>query len=205
MAASPAAAPASGLDPVFAAAAADETQAWRALAGLWGASLGAGDPCGVALEQSLHCYRTRGGLGPIRQLGRPGIVRLADEKGHATHVLLIGLSDDSATLRVAGADRKVPLAQLARAWRGEFATLWRAPPGYRSGQLIGSSGPLAPWLNERLAMSDAAAARPAGAETLATRVFAFQLAHGLDPDGQAGPLTMMQINRASGVDEPRLR
>ncbi|WP_409970417.1 peptidoglycan-binding domain-containing protein [Piscinibacter sp.] len=37
------------------------------------------------------------------------------------------------------------------------------------------------------------------------RVFAFQLAQGLQPDGLAGPLTLMQLTRASGIDEPRLK
>ena len=31
-----------------------------------------------------------------------------------------------------------------------------------------------------------------------------QLAQGLRPDGIAGPTTFMQLNRATGVDEPRL-
>lgn len=34
---------------------------------------------------------------------------------------------------------------------------------------------------------------------------AFQVAQGLQADGLPGPLTFMQLNRASGVDEPRLR
>jgi general secretion pathway protein A len=36
------------------------------------------------------------------------------------------------------------------------------------------------------------------------RVLAFQLTQGLAPDGLAGPLTLKQLNRASGIDEPRL-
>jgi general secretion pathway protein A len=196
---------ANGLDAVFGTSAADEAQAWRALASLWGASLGAGEPCIAASQQALYCYRTHGGLGPIRQLGRPGIVKLADDRGRVAHVLLTGVGEDSATLYIDGAEHTVPLAALARAWRGEFATFWRAPPGYRVGELVFSNGPLAPWLNQRLAMVDGAASAPAGEEVLKARVFAFQLAHGLEPDGLAGPLTLMQINRASGVDEPRLQ
>ncbi|MBC7610001.1 MAG: peptidoglycan-binding protein, partial [Polaromonas sp.] len=39
---------------------------------------------------------------------------------------------------------------------------------------------------------------------LRARIYAFQLAHGLAPDGQAGPITLMQLNRATGVNEPLL-
>jgi general secretion pathway protein A len=197
-------APASALDALFARGSADEGAAWRGLAALWGVSLPPGDACEVAVSQGLHCHRTRGGLGPIRQLGRPGIVKLADEHGHSAQVLLTGLSDDSATLRIGGVEQTVPLAQLARAWRGEFATFWRAPAGYRAGELASGGGPLATWLRERLAAIDAGSATTSAEQPLSSRIFAFQLAHGLEPDGLAGPLTMMQLNRASGVDEPRL-
>jgi len=197
-------APASALDALFARGSADEGAAWRGLAALWGVSLAPGDACEVAVPQGLHCHRTRGGLGPIRQLARPGIVKLTDEHGHSAHVLLTGLGDDSATLRIGGVEQTVPLAQLARAWRGEFATFWRAPAGYRTGELASGDGPLATWLRERLASIDAVGAAPGAEQPLSSRIFAFQLAHGLEPDGLAGPLTMMQLNRASGVDEPRL-
>jgi len=195
--------PPTALDALFAAPLSDEPRAWRALAGQWGVVLAAGEPCVAALPQGLHCYRGRGGLAPIRQVDRPVVVTLADERGRLAHALLVGLSDDTATLRIGNFDHSVPLAQLARAWRGEFATLWRAPPGYREGELAGAGGPLAAWLAQRLAAADGQPA-PVGAEALAARVFAFQLANGLAPDGLAGPLTLMKMNRASGVDEPRL-
>jgi general secretion pathway protein A len=194
----------SGLAAEWAVASADEAPAWRQLAGLWGASLGAGDPCSAAAQQLLRCYRTRGGLGPIRQLGRPGILKLVDAGGRTTHVLLVRLSDDRATLRFGNLEQTVPLTRLARVWRGEFATFWRTPPGYREGERAGSER-MVPWLEQRLALLDPSAPPPLGEGALKDRVFAFQLAHGLEPDGRAGPLTMMTINRASGVDEPRLQ
>ncbi|MDB5958302.1 peptidoglycan-binding domain-containing protein, partial [Ramlibacter sp.] len=40
---------------------------------------------------------------------------------------------------------------------------------------------------------------------LRAEVRAFQLAQGLPADGRPGPLTYMQLNRVSGVDEPRMR
>ena len=43
-----------------------------------------------------------------------------------------------------------------------------------------------------------------GTEATASQV-QFQLAQGLIPDGRAGPMTFMQLNRAAGLAEPRLR
>ena len=40
---------------------------------------------------------------------------------------------------------------------------------------------------------------------LRTWIHRFQLAQGLPSDGSAGPMTLMQLNRANGVDEPRLQ
>jgi general secretion pathway protein A len=114
----------------------------------------------------------------------------------AGHVLVVALADDHATLRLDGRDRVVPLPVLASLWRGDFGTFWRTPPGYREGAGEPAAELLA-WLEERLP-------EPAGTP-LISRVQAFQVAHGLKPDGRAGPMTLMQIQRAHGADEPRLR
>lgn len=207
--AAPAPAPAApppmlGVDAAFTPAAADEAQAWRALAGWWGAALGPGEPCAAALSQSLHCFRSRGGLAALRQLDRPGILRLVDERGRVAYALLTALGDERATLNFGGAELELPLPQLARLWRGEFATYWRAPPGYREGDIASNSGVLGGWLAQHLAGVDSLGSLPPGGDALRSRIAAFQLAQGLTPDGLAGPLTLMQISRASGIDEPRL-
>ena len=193
-----------GLDAAFGAPGADESQAWRTLANLWGASIGSGEPCALAPQQSLACFRGRGGLGLIRQLGRPGIVKLVDERGRTAHVMLTALGADAATLRFGGADHTVPLVSLASAWRGEFATFWRTPPGYRAGDPASAARPSTAWLGQRFAGIDGAARAPSDEAALRSRIFAFQLAHDLEPDGLPGPLTLMQLNRAAGIDEPRL-
>ncbi|MCE9657564.1 MAG: AAA family ATPase [Burkholderiales bacterium] len=191
------------LDTVFATAvAADEATAWRALANLWGASLGPGEPCNAAAAQSLLCFRSRGGLAEVRQLDRPGIVRLVDARGRTAHALLTAFNGEQATLGVGGVVTTVPLAELARVWRGEFATFWRAPPGYREGDITSTAAGGA-WLAQRLAAADGQAGAAASSrEALRARVAAYQLGNGLTPDGVAGPLTLMQLGRAS--DEPRL-
>jgi general secretion pathway protein A len=193
------------IDALFSApgGAADESAAWRALARLWGASLGAGEACSAAGAQSLLCFRSRGGLAEVRQLDRPVIVRLVDSHGRTAHALLTAFNGERATLAVGGAETTVPLAELARIWRGDFATFWRAPPNYRKGDItVTSAG--STWLEQRLTASDGQVGPSPSREALRSRVAAFQLAHCLTPDGVAGPLTLMQLGRASGSDEPRL-
>jgi general secretion pathway protein A len=46
--------------------------------------------------------------------------------------------------------------------------------------------------------------QPVPDEALKARVQAFQKANGLPGGGLPGPMTLMLINRAIGVDEPRL-
>jgi general secretion pathway protein A len=177
-----------------------EPGAWRALAPLWKLDVAGDDPCLAAQQQQVLCWRAPAtNLALIRSLGRPGILTLQVEDGPA-YAVLTGLSDDTATLQIDGQPQTVALGALAQVWRGDFATYWRAPPGYLN-RVGDGAGPLGQWLTERLtAMPGAPDDAP-----LRQRIHAFQLAQGLEPDGLAGPMTFMQLNRASGVDEPRLQ
>ena len=99
---------------------------------------------------------------------------------------------------------RVPLTELADAWRGDYATLWRLPPGHTGRLADGRDGPAGRWLGERIAALQASGRVPVSGQDLAARLLAFQRAQGIDAGGPAGPVTFMQINLASGVDEPRL-
>ncbi|MBA2723982.1 MAG: AAA family ATPase, partial [Methylibium sp.] len=182
----------------------DEGQAWRELAGLWKLELGEGDPCLAARRSEVHCHRGASSLALIRQLNRPGILTLQAEDGGAAYALLTGLSGSEATLRVGELAQTVPLVALAERWRGEFATLWRAPPGYENKVVEGGSGPVAEWLSAQLTSLQGRPQPGTADAALRSRIYAFQLAQGLAPDGLAGPITFMQLNRALGVEEPRL-
>jgi general secretion pathway protein A len=129
---------------------------------------------------------------------------LADERGRSAQAVMVALGANGVTLRVGNVDHVAPLAVLARIWRGEFTTLWRTPPGLGDGALIAADGPLGGLLAQKRAAADGRALPATSAEALGAPVFAFQRAQGLAPDGLAGPLTLMKLNRASGVDEPRL-
>jgi general secretion pathway protein A len=184
-------------------------QAWRELARDWKAEAGEGEPCKALQKDQLNCFSKNLNLALIRELGRPGILTLDAGSTAPSYVVLTGLTRDSATLRAAGTEQTVTLAALAARWQGDFATLWRAPPGYAA--RTGSSGTreTQDWIAGRLAEVNGspvpAGKRAPDAALLKTQLRSFQLAQGLVADGQVGPMTFMQLNRVAGVEEPRLR
>jgi len=190
-AASAASAPAqqADLESLLAYAQPLQATAWRELALLWGVSIGEGDPCAVALQARLACFRSAsGGLPVVKQLGRPGLIALRRPGREPVYALLLGLNSHSATLRAGTQRFDVSLAALAQAWRGDFATYWRTPPGWRGEGAAEQGAALQPWVADRLLAAGIGAAPP-----LAERVRAFQLTQGLPPDGLTGPLTLMRL------------
>ncbi|GAB2579807.1 ExeA family protein [Ramlibacter solisilvae] len=184
----------------------DPADAWRELAQMWKAEPGAGEPCQALARQQLQCFNRNLTLGLIRELGRPGIITLDAQHGAPRYALLTGLTRDTATLRADGTEQTVTLAALADRWQGEFATLWRTPPGY--GERSGARGELVDWIAQRLATANGRPAPQAPSTldaSLRAQLRAFQVAQGLQADGQPGPMTFMQLNRAGGADEPRLQ
>jgi general secretion pathway protein A len=189
------------------ASAAGEEQAWRELASMWSVPAEGGPLCEEVPWQTVRCYRSERGLDVIRELGRPGLVQLRVGEGRNAYALLVALNDKAATLRAGGIERTLPLAALSLVWRGDFATLWRIPPGYKGLVAGGQAGPVVDQLAQQLATwrkEPAPAASAAFDDALRSKLIAFQQAKGLKPDGIAGPTTFMMLNRSSGVDEPRL-
>ncbi|MDF1485588.1 AAA family ATPase [Ramlibacter sp. H39-3-26] len=201
----PAAAHEDGMAVFLAAQPRDDGAAWRALATAWNAAPPAAgaDACAALSSQGIQCYRNRNtGLGLIFQLDRPGLLMLHGADGQAVPVLLRRLDGEQATLEGAGGRTlRIATDELARAWRGDYATLWRQPPG-APGTPAGNA-----WLDAQLPAEAAGGGvlRPPDAAQRRARILRFQLAQGLAPDGRAGPLTLMLLNRAAGVPEPRLR
>lgn len=171
----------------------DERSAWRLLAPAWGLPGDAAEPCAAWAAQQVQCFRGQANLAQVRMLDRPGLLTLSDGRGRSAYALLTGIGADAAELQVGGSRQTVPLGQLAEWWTGEFATLWRAP----AGATAEDPATLARRLDQALGTAREGA-------DLRARIQTFQRAQGLRADGVAGPMTTMQLNRATGVDEPRL-
>ena len=188
----------------------DINSAWNTLAPSWQLPANATDPCAAAAAQQLQCLRTSQLTLPLlRQLGRPGIVGLRSGTGTTLYAVLVGLDEQTATLRVDTNLHRVRLTALGRLWNGNFATYWLAPPGYNPVARDGSTPAVFQELSRQLARLDGTPP-PTTASTrldaaLKEQVRNFQRAHGLQADGQPGPLTYMQIESALGTSGPRLQ
>ena len=189
------------IGPLLAAAHASPATAWRELALRWNVAIGEGEPCAAAAQARLACYRNAAaGLAVVRQLARPGLLGLRTGSGNGiVFAVLVALDERHATLQVGSQSYVLPLAALAGAWGGDFATFWRLPPGWADTPDGGSNVAARAWLEQGLAGAGFMAGAP-----LAERVRGFQITQGLPADGRAGPMTVMRLNRAAGVDEPKL-
>jgi len=185
----------------------DEAEAIRQLARVWNLSVTGDDPCEAAHAKSVLCHRSNGGVAELRLLDRPAMLKLYDQANRPFYAMLTALSDNTVRLRAGDAQQEVGLVSLARHFRGEFITLWRAPSGFDTAVEVGDRGPAADWFAAELAKLNGSGApdsdQPFTQKTL-KQVKHFQQAHGLFVDGVIGPVTAMHINRAAGVAEPRL-
>jgi general secretion pathway protein A len=188
----------------------DPATAFRLLGQQWGIAIEPGDPCTSVQSRNLRCYRSTGGLAELRRLDRPAVLTLIDGAQLSHHAVLIGLSDTSAELRLAGkeSDLHIGLDELSRHFQGEFVAFWRQPPGYTREINLGDKGEAVDWINAQLSRINGGIESVQGeayGAAMVRQVRQFQQAQGLAADGIAGSRTLMLLNRAAGVAEPRLR
>lgn len=175
---------------------------WSALRDLWVEDSPPGDCTpGDSMTVGLACHRGLADLELLRRLDRPVLLELEPQGW----LLLLGMGSERLTVRGRLGEADLAPQALHAAWAGRFVTLWRLPPG-KADRTAGHDGA---WVHDRLSalqgpLHGALARQPRDAQ-LRQRVFAFQHSQGLPLDAVAGPLTLMQLNRASGVKEPRLR
>lgn len=188
---------------------ADGTRAWRELLLRWDPQAIGAPPCPATPAGALRCWNSNKlTLPELRELGRPGILTLRRGDAGTAFVLLTGMDATSALLQHGTQTRRISLDALAHLWTGAFGTFWRPPPGDVDALLKGQAGPALDWLGQQLAHLDGAtpptSPLPGLTPTLRARLQAFQRVHGLRPDGLPGPLTLMQLRRATIDDAPRL-
>ncbi len=176
----------------------EQQAAWNTLAAHWKLPDTTATPCAAATIDPWECYQTKVLTVPqLRQLARPGVLRLRLDEGRAAYAVVMSLTNESATLRVNSALRTVRLTALLRMWDGNYATYWRAPAGYKPLAQGGSASLFFESLARQLAQINGTPLPQPMPQSfdaaLRSQVLDFQRSYGLTPDGLPGPLTLMQI------------
>jgi len=186
--------------------------AWGQLLGLWmvrtnEAALADAASCPPVLAPGLFCLRGRASLDKLSALGRPTLLRLQSREGDAW-ALLLGADAVRVRLWLGGGRFDTDRLALERAWRGDYAAIWRGPAFLAPPPAAGDSGPAVDWIHDRLrdrAGLDTPDAGPAVLDdTSLAAVRRVQTAHGLVADGVIGPETLMALSSGDS-DGPRLR
>ncbi|MDO9226422.1 MAG: AAA family ATPase [Pseudomonadota bacterium] len=174
----------------------------------WGVDYRGGvAPCRRAESAGLSCRTARGRLEELRQINRPALLRILDERGREFFATLVALGDHAATFTIAGAPHEITLGLLERRWSGHYQLLWRPPHEVRDTIRPGDRGAAVVWLRAALTPADSrvdAAAATVFDDALAREVKRFQLAQGLTPDGAVGEQTLIRLLGVVDRAAPRL-
>jgi general secretion pathway protein A len=198
----PAAPPAPDLDQLLVQHANDTTTeaALGKLFARWNISYAPdrGRGCDQASAQGLECLFQKGSWAQLRTLNRPAILTLTDDLGRTHQVLLVGLTDEAATIQLAGTTQDVPIAAISRYWFGDFLLLWRPPLAVAKALAPGMRGADVKWLRDNLraaqGLPESATKSDVYDEDLTRLVQDFQRQHRLNPDGVAGVHTQIVLD-----------
>jgi len=179
---------------------ANETETERKLLAVWEVAPPPDDRaplCDQARVHGLRCLSGRGDWETLRRYDRPALLRLRTPDGAVGQALLRTLTEASAKLEIAGETVEAPLEQLTPLWTGDYLLLWRTPVVQRV-LGPGASGEEVRWLRQRLAVATGQTLSEPLPElfdaALAEQVRNFQREQGLQPDGLAGPRTLVLLS-----------
>ena len=157
-----------------------------------------GRGCEQASAQGVECLFQKGSWAQLRTLDRPAILTLTDDLGATHQVVLVGLTDEHATIELGGGVHELPIAAVSRYWFGDFLLLWRPPLAVAKSLAPGMRGADVKWLRENLR---AAQGLPQGGavgdvydDELVRLVQDFQRRHRLNADGVAGVQTQIVLD-----------
>lgn len=191
----------------------DVDSAYAAIAARWGRSYERRpnqQPCDAVRRSGLDCIARRGTLNLVRRFDLPAVIELVSTSGARRFLAVVAADESRATVQFGSRAEPIPTDQIEREWDGSFVVLWKPPrigmqaigPGVQGADVV--------WLRQRLGtldgqvVPDVASGRTYD-ESLASRVTAFQRAHGLLADGIAGEETLAKLTAVLDAVRPSLR
>jgi general secretion pathway protein A len=163
-------------------------------------------PCSTIENQGMQCYVGHGGISDLSLIDQPVLIPLSAPGKTSIWAALTTLDHQAATLLIEGQEQHIALNELSNAWSGQFTALWSPPPGFNGELALHQHGIAVRWLRHAMGLVDGIADNGSDLfdPVLAQRIRAFQLLEGIQPDGLAGPLTLMRLNMRNSTALPRL-
>ncbi len=166
---------------------------------LWGGTPPQGeyDECLAAKQMGLRCLFSKGDAPLLAKLNRPAVLELVLPDGSNRYATLLRLEEKKWVLAMANSDIGLEPEQLLHYWQGNFILLWKPPSSMAGINRLGKNNKAVRWT--RLQLNEPAAP---GKESffdvrLKQKVMDFQRKNGLLADGEVGPLTVIQLEKAS--------
>lgn len=189
----------------------DLETALATLFSLWGLSYDtSASGCEQAKRAGYECLWQRGSWNSLRQLDRPAVLTLTDNRGESHRAVLTAIRGDMAELSIAGVQVSHPIDAVSELWFGDFLLIWKPANGSTLALGPGMRNRNVVWLRQSLAAIDKRyRSEPVDSDVYDTgleqQVRAFQRDHRLLVDGLAGRQTQIIINSLLAPDDvPRL-
>ena len=155
--------------------------------------------CDRQQAQGLRCLSRTGTWAKLRRIDLPGIIELATPSWERRYATVVGITDHTATLELAGRQYTFPLSEIDRYWDGPFIVLWKGPALRSPSVEPGARGKGVEWVRQRLSDLDGRtrcdrATPTSTTATLRARVINFQRSRALEPDGIVGEETLAHLS-----------
>jgi general secretion pathway protein A len=182
----------------------DKFSAYQAIMKRWGVDYPR-EPfvlaCDFAEMYGLRCLHNSGNWRSLLKLDRPTVMTLNNELGQTLYFALLAIEGQDALVNFQGELYWVSMDELDRYWLGEYSLIWKLPP-YKSRVIMPGQETEEQWLSSSLARIGRDYTSPD--ESLNSKIQRFQKNTGLVPDGIAGTMTLIHINKRLCLDCPKL-
>lgn len=157
--------------------------------------------CEFAEMYGLRCLHNSGNWRSVLKLDRPTVLTLTNELGQSLYFALLAIEGQDALISYQGEMYWVGMDELDRYWLGEYSVLWKLPP-YKSSVVMPGQASEDEWLQSSLSRLNRSYLSIN--EPLDKKIQRFQQSSGLVPDGIAGTMTLIHINKRLCLDCPKL-